>query len=134
MSWLVLSLLDTSHRWQPLLSLGKYLQSIWLIMQEMQRKIQREAALEPHEADPSGKAWKNSPWPPSGMRVVPATVQQADLRPLPPAQPRLLGLFLRAPLHGWADRGERAQSVGKSLGSGDKLPGFRPQLCHLLAV
>lgn len=100
MSWLVLSLLDTSHRWQPLLSLGKYLQSIWLIMQEKQRKIQREAALEPHEADPSGKAWENSPWAPSGTRVVPATVQQADLRPLPPAQPRLLGLFLRAPLHG----------------------------------
>lgn len=57
---------------------GKYLQSTWPIMQEKQRNIQREAILGSHEADPSGKVWENSPWAPSGIRVVPATAQWAE--------------------------------------------------------
>lgn len=106
MCWVVPSLLDTSPRWQPLLSLrGSKLQSIWLIRQETQRKIQKEAALGSQEADPSGKAWEDSPWAPSVTRDVPATAQQAE--PLA-FGPRPLGLLLWAPLHGWADRGQRA--------------------------
>lgn len=62
MCWVVPNLLDTSPRWQCLLSLrGNKLQSIWLIMQEKQRKIQKEAALGSQEADPPGKAWEDSP-------------------------------------------------------------------------
>lgn len=54
MRWVALDCLDTTHRRQPLLSLGKYLQSIWPVVQEKQ-KIQRETTLGSHETDPSGK-------------------------------------------------------------------------------
>lgn len=82
---------------------GNKLQSIWLTMQEKQRKIQEEAAPGSQEADPSGKAWEDSPWAPSMTRDVPATAQQAE--PLA-FGPRPLGLLLWAPLHGWADCGQ----------------------------
>ena len=105
MCWVVPNLLDTSPRWQCLLSLrGNQLQSIWLIMQEKQRKTQEEAALGSQAADPSGKAWEDSPWAPSGTRDVSATAQQAEPLAL---GPRPLGLLLWAPLHSWADRGQR---------------------------
>ena len=68
-----------------------------------QRKIQEEAAPGSQEADPSGKAWEDSPWAPSMTRDVPATAQQAE--PLA-FGPRPLGLLLWAPLHGWADCGQ----------------------------
>ena len=87
MCWVVPSLLDTSPRWQPLLSLrGSKLQSIWLIRQEMQRKIQKEAALGSQEADPSGKAWEDSPWAPSVTGMFLPQHSRQSLWPLAPAR------------------------------------------------
>lgn len=86
----------------PAVTQGKYLQSIWPIMQEKQRKIQREATLAPRKADRSGEEWENSSWAPSGVRVVPAAAHRAEpqvllataagapvpyLWPLPPSRP-----------------------------------------------
>ena len=65
-------------------------------MQEKQRRIQ-EAAPGSQEADPSGKAWEDSPWAPSVTRDVPATAQQAE--PLAFKNAHLKKHFLRKLKH-----------------------------------
>lgn len=72
----------------PTVTQEKYLQSIWPIVQEKQRKTQREEALGSHEADPSGKVRENSPWAPFGIRDV---LPQHSRQGLRPSQPLLLG-------------------------------------------
>lgn len=79
MRWVVLGL-PVPWVAAPAATQGKFPQSMRPLMQERQRTIQREATPGSHEEDPSGKAWEESPWAPSGIRVVLATAQPKNLR------------------------------------------------------
>lgn len=103
MCWVILGCLDTSHRWQPLLSLRGNIYRVsgnYTGAAEENPKGGNSGA--PCKADYSGEEWENSPRAPSGIRVVPATAHRAEpqvllataagapvlyLWPLPPSHP-----------------------------------------------